>query len=207
MGFKTPVRPKTKAQLMAIANPQMANQPEALPWILFDTQTYVDNTTTRLTFFQTTSTDPSITNMETAGQLPDPQFFEIHYFGLDVLRDVTTAAGGTAGAIDDIQKLILTNRMYWAFTISNKKFGYFPATFLHASGGATGFGWGTFTAEESIQYGNNGLFDGGYAVDGALVIPPKVGFTIETNWPAAVDITADVKLRFWMAGVLYRRVL
>ena len=59
----------------------------------------------------------------------------------------------------------------------------------------------------TVQYANNGVFDGGWCVDGAITIPPKVGFDITLNWPAAVDLTADVLIRFWMAGVLHRRVL
>lgn len=207
MGFRIPVTAKTAEQLIAQSNPSAANQPEALPWVLYDTINYVDNTTLQLVFFGATQADRTLSNMQAGGQLPDPQFFEIAYFGLDILRGVTTAAGGVAGALDDIQNLILVNRPTWEFNISNKIFGPFPASFLHASGGVTGFGYGTFTAEESIQYGNNGIFDGGFCVSKAITIPPKVGFDITMNWNAAVNLTADVLLRFWMAGVLHRRVL
>ena len=207
MGFKHPVAAKPAQLLVAQSDPNAPNQPEAVPWIFYDTQAYVDNTTLTLNFFQVTNVDRSITNMVTAGQLPHPQFFEWYYVGLDVLRAPTTAAGGVVGAIDDIQRLMLTSRPFWTFTMSDKILGPFPLSFMHASGGATGFGWGTFTAEESIQYGNNAIFDGGWCLAGAITIPPKVGFGITLNWPAVVDLTADVNLRLWMAGTLHRRVL
>ncbi|MEE8177702.1 MAG: hypothetical protein V3T65_06885 [Acidobacteriota bacterium] len=209
MGFRSPVKAKTYRQLVDQANPRLPGQSEALAWVFYDTQNFVDNVSTRLTFFQVTNVDRTITNMVTAGSLPEPQFFEWWYAGVDVLRDVTTSAIDVAtGSLDDVQSLVLTSRPTWTFTMSDKIVGPFPLSFCHASGGVTGFGFGTATASVvTVQYANNGVFDGGFCVDGAITIPPKVGFDITLNWPAAVDLTADVFLRFWMAGVLHRRVL
>jgi hypothetical protein len=210
---KMKIVPKTRQQLMRLANPEQANQPEVLPWVLYDTQVYVDATTTSLTFFANTNNNKSLSNMESAGQIPDPQFFEIHYFGLDMQRLVTTTAGGIPGAINDVQALIYGDANTgaeagrWTFNISNKRFGPFPLSFLHASGGVTGFMAGTWTAEESLAYANNGIFDGGFYVGGNLIIPPKVGFDVTLDWGGTVDLTADMALRMWMLGVLYRRVL
>lgn len=39
--MKIKVVPKTLQQLKALANPQSANQPEALPWVLYSTKSYV----------------------------------------------------------------------------------------------------------------------------------------------------------------------
>ena len=211
MKFK--VVPKTKQQLIRLANPEQANQPEVLPWVLYDTQTFTDASTTSLTFFASTNNNKSLSNMESAGQIPDPQFFEVYYFGLDIMRQVTTTAGGVPGAIDDIQLLLWgdagdgSDSGRWTFNISNKRFGPFPISFLHASGGATGFGWGTFTAEESLQFANNGIFDGGFYVGGSIIIPPKVGFDVTLDWGGSVDLTGNLALRMWMAGALHRRVL
>ena len=121
MGFRSPVKAKTYRQLVDQANPRLPGQSEALAWVFYDTQNYVDNTDTRLTFFQVTNVDRTITNMVTAGSLPEPQFFEWWYAGVDVLRDVTASAIDVAtGSLDDLQSLILTGRPTWTFTMSDK---------------------------------------------------------------------------------------
>lgn len=92
--------------------------------------------------------------------------------------------------------------------MSNKNYGPFPLMSCHSLGGATGVGYGTFTAEESIQQANVGIpGSGGFPFMGALVIPPKVGFGVTLNWSGAQTLTADARIRIGLAGVLYRRVL
>lgn len=202
--------PKTKAQLLALSNPQAANQPEALPWVLYSTKQYVSATTTSLTFFdKAEGGDLSLTNMEAASQITDPKFFEIHSIGLDILNDVTSVeALGGDGALDDVQKLVLQGRGRFQLTLSDKKFGPFPLSFLHASGGATGYGWGTIGTGESVQVANNGIFDGGYYVGGSVILPPNTGFDFTMDWPSALTLNfGNTYLRAWMFGVMHRRVL
>lgn len=207
---KFKIVPKTRAQLQAKANPAQANQPESLPWVLYSTKLFTSNSTTELTFFdRTEGGDLSLTNMEAASVITDPKYFEIESMGLDILMDATVEnAADELGALDDIQKLMLVGRSYFLFTMSDKKFGPFPASFLHASGGATGFGWGTLVASNNIQYANNGIFDGGYYVGGSLVIPPNTGFDFKITWPAVTVLKAgNTYLRAWMQGTMHRRVL
>ena len=215
-GFAFPVRGRTLGDLKRLANPDpsVRGTSEAIAWTLYDTQLYVDNVTTQLAFFQTTNVDRSITNMQTGGSLPDPQFFEIYYFGADILQEVTSdvTTDVTPGAWDNVQRLILTSRAFWTFTISDKEYGPWPASLLHGTGGVQGFGFAATTvAATSLanQYGLNGPADGGFCMDGAIVIPPKVGFRLQLNWPAAVQLsgTTDVRIRTVMHGVLHRRVL
>lgn len=208
MGFRFPIRAYTRAQLDVLCNPASANQPEAIPHVLFDTQAYVDNTTTTLQFFQTVNADKTLSNMESAGQLPEPQYFQVFYCGLDVLLEDSTTSGGIAGAHDDINKMLRVGHPAVSLTISGKRYIVgVPATFFHTSGGPTGFNAGTWTAEENIVWADNSIPDGGYCVNGAIVIPPKQAFDVTINWAAAVNITGNQNLRFWMAGVLFRRVL
>jgi hypothetical protein len=212
---KVIVRAKTRRQLAAMAQPERANQPEALPWVLYDTQTFTQGTTTNLDFFTTVQTNKSLGNMESAGALPHPQFFEVHYIGMDVLQTTNNGgATGNLGALDDICKLLFgdagtgadSGRFY--FEMSNKKYGPFPLSFLHCSGGAVGNGWGSSTADTKvISYANNGVMDGGFHVGGNIVIPPKVGFHLVLEWGGTVTLAADKALRVWMQGVLHRRVL
>lgn len=205
---KIRVVPRTRQQLIAMATPESANQPEAIPWYIYDTQTYVSGTTVRLQFFQNVNVNKALSNVEGGGQFPDPQFFEVHYFALDIKQQVIVSAAATApGAIDDVQQLVLSSGGYWTFSQSNKIYGPWMNSVLHATGGVTGFGWGTFAAPVSKEYANNGVFDGGMCVAGAIVIPPKVNYAVTMEWPAALTLTGDTALRMSMFGVLHRRVL
>lgn len=204
---RVPVHPETYGKLARQSRPVLPGQPELVPWVFYDTQLYTSGTTTSLSFFQVTSTDRTISNMVNAGSLPTPQFFVWYYWGLDVLSRPTTVAGGATGQIDDISQLVLTGRGIATFNYQDKDYGPFPLSFLHASGGPVGFGWGTFTAEESIQYANNGVFDGGFCWNGAITIEPNAGFRVTLTWPAAITLAGgNTNLRVWMMGALNRKV-
>lgn len=201
----------TAAQLAAAANPANAGQPEAMPWFLYDTQLITSAATTQATFFQTVQTDKTMGNMESAGQLPDPQYFIVHYVTCDVLDPVIANAGHAAtalGPVNDIEVLLKTQRATFTFQMSNKQYGPFPLTLCHGTGGATGNGVATLTAEASIWYGNNGIVgSGGFPFLGSLVIPPKVGFSVTVQFAAAPTLSGNINMRLGLAGVLYRRVL
>lgn len=200
----------SSGQLAAAANPQVGNQPEAIPWILYDTATYVSGTTTTLSLFAAVNADKTLSNMESSGQLPDPQYMIVHYVTCDILVTPTVVvAGTTVGALNDIDLLLKgTSRATFTFAMSNKNYGPFPLNACHSLGGATGTGWGTLTAQTSIQQANNGIpGSGGFPFMGAIVIPPKVGFGITLNFAAAQTLSANALIRIGLAGVLYRRVL
>jgi len=201
----------TAAQLAAAANPLSAGQPEAQPWFLYDTQLITSGTTTSASFFVNQNADKTMSNIESGGQLPDPQYFIVHYVTCDILDPPVANAGHAAtalGPVNDIDVLLKTQRATFTFSMSNKNYGPFPLTLCHATGGATGNGTATYTAEASIWYGNNGIVgSGGFPFLGSLVIPPKVGFNITVNFAAAPTLSGNINMRIGMAGVLYRRVL
>lgn len=210
MGFRIKIRPKTRAQLSMIANPESANQPEALPWVLYDTAAWTTAVTFSNTYFGTVQSDKTLGNMEGPGQLPDPQYFEIAYWGLDFLFAAVNAAAPvvTISPQADLISFLWTNRMTWTFNISNKRTGPFPATFMHGSGGPTGFGWTNSATTARFEYANNGIFDGGFCVENAIVIPPKLGFDVTLVTAAAPTLgVSPLNVRPWMAGVLHRRVV
>jgi len=209
MAFRFPIRAYTRAQLEALANPAAANQPEAIPHVFFDTMAYTSTVTTVLTYFQVVQVDKTLGNIESAGQLPDPQYFQIFNVGFDILNDLTTTSGGILGAADTVQKLMIMGRPICTLTIAGKKYiDQVPLSFMHQSGGVTGFMAGTWTAEENITWGLNSIPDGGYCVNGAIIIPPKQAFDFTLRWAAAQVVTpTPINLRLWMAGVWFRRVL
>lgn len=201
---------RTRGALVREAQPTSAQQPEALPWILYDTQAWTTAVTTTQTYFTTVQNDKTLGNMEGPGQLPDPQFFEVHYIGCDFLLSPNSVASvAVAGPLNDITQFLFAQRGTFEFNISNKRMGPFPLSFLHASGGPTGYlAITNAAAAQKNEYANNGVFDGGFCVGGALLIPPKVSFDITLRLAAAATLqTTPLNVRVWQAGALYRRVL
>jgi hypothetical protein len=179
--------------------------PEVTPWYFFHRRTYTSGTTIRLNFFDQTETDPGLSNMELAGQLPTPQFFEIYSFHFDVLTQVTTSAG-IAGAIQDNLLLRRSGRGRWKFTLAGKDYGEFPLTGIGPIGNATGFlSLAGAASATDIQYaGWAALFA---AQDPILTIPPTTGFKATVQWQTAQTLTGDVVVEFGMWGVLHRKVV
>lgn len=211
MGARVIVKPKSAARLNMITSPGPGAM-EAIPHVAYDTQSYTLTGLASLTFFQTQQSDRTLSNMEGAGQFPEPQAFEIHYVLLDFLAagpsNVTIPASGTnqTGILNDIDLLIKTQRATLTLAISNKNYGPWPASFMHASGGSVGnIASGSTTLAQQVA--NNGVQDGGWFVGGALIIPPKVGFSWVLGLAAAQAISVTTNLRLSMAGVLHRRVL
>lgn len=215
MGFTINTVAKPRAVLEAQANPESASQPSAEPWVLFDTQLFTTASTTQLTYFQTVQSNKSLGNIDGPGQLPEPQFFEIVRMGLDIITPPSVASAATAndGALLNVFSLLFgdatttgAEQGLFTFKMSGKESGPFPLSFLHCSGGPTGYGWGTAT--NSFNFANNGQMDGGWCVNKALTIPPKINFSVILNWGGVIAVTGGpIPLRVWMAGVLHRRVL
>jgi hypothetical protein len=203
-------RARTNAELNALSTPGAGGENEAIQWTWYDTQTYTDNSTTQLRFFTTQSSDRSITNLDIAGQLP--YFFELHFITLDVVPTaatafVTTAAGGVGGILDDLGMILVSGRGRYTMSINSKPYGPFPLQQLHGTGGPNGGGWGTFTAEESLQFGVNSVPDGSFLqFNGSKIIRPNQPFNVVVDWPAALNLTADYRLRMGLHGVSYQPV-
>lgn len=211
MALRFPVKAKPRQVLAVQANPEAANQPEALPWVLYDTQAWTTAVTFTQVYFPNQNTDLTLCNMEGPGQLPDPQFFEIWYWGVDFLLAAVAAAApaATLSAWADIIQFLWTQRGTFEFNVSNKRTGPFPMSFFHGSGGPQGFGYSNSATTARMEYGNNGPADGGFCVAGAITIPPKLGFNVTLRTAAAVTLVngSPLNVRAWMAGVLHRRVL
>lgn len=198
-----PVQGLTLAQLKNKAEPQVVagGQSEAIAWTFYDTATYVDNVTTELPFFTVARANRNATNLNTPGQLPEPQYFQIMWFGCSIL---TTPA---ATAWLDVQALLqggANGPPTWTFVLADKRYGPFPLMDLHASGGITGFG--TQTTEAYANSGVIGEHKDAWQ-DGAIIIPPQQGFSVDVVWDGAQNISGNTLIQLYMRGVLHRRVL
>lgn len=207
--MRTKIIPLTNEQLAAAANPQLANQPQVSTHTLYDTQTYVSGTTVGLTFFQTVQADKSLGNMEAGGSLPSPQFFAIDEMGCDLLVAPAAQAGHAAtGPINDVTQLVLTGRGFWEFVYQSKSYGLQPLSFFKNSGGATGFGWATMTAEAQVSYANNGALNNqSWDASQQIVLKPNAPFSVQIRWPAALTLAGgNTLIRAWLKGAWYRAV-
>ena len=208
--MRFPIKAYNRETLEIMSGPARATDLEAIPHILHDVQAFTSAATTALRFFQAVPATVDLGNMEAAGQLPEPQFWQPFYLGCDplVIPAVRAAAGTLPGAFDDMHRLVHTTRPTVNMQVSGKPYVRdLPLSFFHASGGAVGgVGYGTSTT--GFEVANNSIPDGGWCVAGSFIVPPKQTMSVVVTWSAAVTLNGTpVNVRFWQAGVLFRRVL
>lgn len=216
LGFNP--KPRTLAELMALINPEKAQQPEVVPAVLYSTRNWLA-ATTRLTFFDTNANVATADNVNN-GQLPAPQFFVLERIFLSFLQPPTShlgaggaAATGLTGALHNLALLLNTGAMLFRFSISDKEYLRIPGRQIPQSGGPTGL-WQLNSSNvaasvpESLQLANNGVPGvGGWPVNGMVVIPPQTNFTCSLEVSAAQAISATIPIAVEIYGSLYRRVL
>lgn len=210
--MRWPIIPRSVAELKQMAQPNGAKS-EAIPYVLFDTQAYpAAGSAAPINFFLTQQVDPTLGNLQTAGTLPQPQWFEIHgifldFLGVPVIRASGAAASTAAGQLDDIEIVLKTARATGELIVAQKSYGQQPATFFHSSGGAVGFYYGAATAATQANQGNNGTQGQTWAPNGSIIIPPTQGFSFVLRFqPTLAPISVATNLRVTLAGVLHRAV-
>lgn len=196
------------ATVEANATPPAGNSEEAIWHQIYDTQSFVSGTTTRLVFFQAANADRTLSNMDQGGSLPRPQKLQLYNVCLDVLSIIPVTTSATIdGVLNDLALLIFgsNQRPTWTLNISQKAYGPYSLTTLGGTGGPTGFGFSSDGAE-IIQFAKNDP-SGGWNYFGRLTIPEQVNFSVELNWAATATMTADKRVRVSLFGVQNRRVL
>jgi len=175
---------------------------EVIPDQLYDTQTYVDNATVQLTYFNTTPANESVGNMVQPSTLPQPESFliqapRVNFHSL-VETDDAGAAGPLASQMNDIALLINTGR--FLLTIGNKRYGPWRLWMLPA-----GSGLKVNMASAGAEAAN--LVHGYGATRGALwglfphlMISPLQQFRVDLLWPAAVNLTANMLIEVMFDG-------
>lgn len=193
-----PTTVKSNAELEANITPTSPDGKERIPWVWYHRQTYTDNVTTQLIFFQATGVI-STTNMQAAGQIPAPQFYDIYHVGVYFdLIDGAAAFTDLVGLIDSFCTLSIANKAYWIG----------PTWLLPAGGGAFG-NVDNGTVAAALEWAQNGIPDqrNRYSYWGDITIPHNQNFAFQMDWLAAVNIAANVDIIVAMDGYLYRRVL
>ncbi len=186
----------------------MPGQLEAIPWVFYDTQTYVDNTTVSLDFFANVNADKTLCNMEAAAAIPAPNYFEVVAFTIDFLSRPTDANAGVTGALDDIAALQNTGRGQFIFTMNQKPYVSAPIRSIGSSGGAVGAIQGVTAANHVEEWATSSVPGANpYHIQKAVTIAPNNGFGGRINWAAAVDLTANLNICVGMWGVYHRKVV
>lgn len=200
----------TQQELINRSDPVIANEPEILPWQLYDTQAIANAAAGPFDFFQAINADKTLSNMDGPGQLPDPQYLRIFYVACDLLQIPTVSTNVLPVAAANVENILKTCRAVFELNMSNKRYGPFPLTMCHPTGGVTGaaYGYGALAAGVDVFAPNNGVpGSGGYPFGGAVLLPPKMPFSIRVSLAVAATLSATLNNRMSLVGVLYRRVL
>jgi hypothetical protein len=187
-----------------------------IPWVWYDSATYTSTTTTSLDFFSTVQTDKVIGNMEAAGQIPAPMYFQIFHLGIYPLIEplAVNIGDGTMlqlGASNDMFNLLAGNA---DLQIAQKSYWNAPIFLCPPGAGveAAVTAMGTYTAESSstFEVATNGVADLRNRNNfwGMIVIPHNQNFRLRCTWSAALTLAAgNSVIRAYLDGYLYRRVL
>lgn len=203
--------PKAYATLVGLSRPQRADQPEALPWVMYDTAAYPNTGVASLTLYSSTAaslSDPTLSNFPT-GTLETFQFFEFHREFLSILAALSlTTTAAVTGAANDVDILHKAARGIRTITIGQKSYGPFPIDYFGRPGGAsfagTSEGTETAPARNIIQAGET-VMNGGFPHGGSYVLAPQTKMTVTLSFNSTA-ISTTTNLRHSIMGIFHRRV-
>lgn len=207
---------KTRDELTQSITPLFASQGEVIPWTWFSSDQYVSGTTTQLDCFQTLPTDRTRGNMQAAGQIPAPMYFDVYHLStyLSVAPSALAIAATltpATGALQDVHGLILGSV---SFQIAQKSYWESKIFMCPAGAGQNPFvamaGTLAATNLQAYQVSQNGLPDPRARNNfwGGITIPHNQNFLVRYNWSAALTLAGgNTDIVTTLDGYLYRRVL
>jgi hypothetical protein len=209
------MKPYIASQMAAFMEPS-ANE-EAVDQPLYHVQTYGTAGAASFTFFNVSSTDLSITNMDNAKVLSKGKRFAVFSLSIAFIPGqlpVQLAAGSALDSALNDAKKVLEGAAYLQLSILDKVYlTESPLTRvpagqgIHAAGAA--FDRNLAVAADGIaqiSYGTNGvpLVTAKRLLRVPVPIPEQVQFGVTVYFPTAVTITTAGKLGCWLDGVLIR---
>lgn len=184
---------------------------EVIPFVLYDTQTYVDNTTVILPYFTSVPANESVSNVNPPAILPNPESFLIKNIFWMVPNQLETIDQGAAAAnlpsqFNDI--VLLANTGILKLFIGDKPYGPWPLYRLPCSTYPKLTGLAAAGAEAANLISGYGNTDGPqYPVLPPLLIAPTQKFRVSLEWPAgAVDLAANRSIKVGLDGQKSRGV-
>ena len=202
-----PIRAENRRSLEMQSEPGAVagGQAECSWHTIYDTATYTDTVTTQLQFFNTARANEQLTNFGGRGQFPEPQFFKPYALMVDII--IVPAAT----AFVDMMFLLFGTGVAGAgaptidLTYANKRYGPWPLSMAHGTGGPTGMS-DTTTAVAGNEMALNSYPDGGIWLGGnSVVFAPSQQFSVDLVWDGAQDVAAGLNIRVAIAGVWFRR--
>lgn len=206
MAVRYPIVAFTYDQLNLDSRPGNAQQPEAIPYVWYDSQDFASSWTS-VSFFSATNSDPTLSNIEQGNTFSAEQYFRWFAVTLDWLIAATSqASSGAPVIVDDLLQILNGARAIFNLNIAQKKYSQIPLHAIHSSGGIfVNYQLGTPSSSGLGNYASNWYPDGGYNIGGSIVFPPKQTFTCTVTGVAAT-LGATRKGRISLHGVLYRPV-
>lgn len=182
---------------------------EVIPDQLYDVQTYVDNTSTELNYFNAVRANKSISNMTQPSVLPNPESFLIQAIRIKFNNQVETVDQAASGAAlpsftNDI--VLLQNTGRFTLTIGHKQYGPWKLWPMPAGSGVMGFmaAAGAEAAGQVSMYANT--FGKLWGMFPHLMIAPLQNFQVDLNWPAAVNLSANLDVEIMFDGQRARAI-
>lgn len=173
---------------------------EVVPAVLYDTQTYTDNTDRSLTFFQRTNAAADLTNVNN-GTLPNPQSFLLQ--AIRIYAKYTAAVQTTVAASIWNDLVLLVNTGIGRLQIGEKRYGPWPLWMFSAGS----FVKGPLAGANSNYMGYMQLDGVLYGMFPHLMISPLQNFIFTMEWPsAAVDTSANLVLEVLFDGQMARAI-
>ncbi|MEP6494493.1 MAG: hypothetical protein ABJF01_17545 [bacterium] len=206
------IRPfgKTYQALRDLIMPISADQPESIPWVLFDTQQYAAAGSATLSFFRSTAAnlnDQTLSNFPT-GMLPKNEFFEMHrvFVMIHSVPNINVT-GVITGAAQDVEILHKTARGQVSWTNAAKNYGTFPLFFFGRPGGPLPFyaGVATGTVATNVVTAGQTENNGGFPVLGNQIIPEQQPFSAQLTFNSTA-ISAATNITLAIMGIYHRQV-
>lgn len=183
---------------------------EVIPDQLWDTQTYVDNTTTSLQFFATArGLRSQLGNMTQAGVLPNPESFLIQAPRIFYRTQVETQDEGGAGALASMMNdiVLLQNTAIITLTIGHKQYGPWRPWPMPAGSGLMGFLGAAGAEAANLVSGYANTYGKLWALFPNLMIAPLQPFSLEMAWPSgAVNTSGNVDIEILFDGQRARAI-
>ncbi|MHB8071861.1 MAG: hypothetical protein ACYDHF_07955 [Candidatus Cryosericum sp.] len=186
----------------------IAGVQSGLRWELYDSVSYPTGGQTQLDFFQIpqgqSSKTLADTNMNAAGQLPNPQRFLVTDIQLNFLAGAALSAAAGVSTIANDAQIFWQGKAWLEFYIGSAYYvqqgpllRFPPRNGLLVQGNIPSTDMMTYAVAGGAPY----------LMGPPLLLTPNQNFKVSLKWPAALAITTASTVTCTLGGFLYRQAL
>lgn len=201
--IKFPVNVQSYQDLFDAAAPDSAFMPEAVPNVIYDTQSFDDNWSS-ISFFAETNPDKTMSNIQQANTMPGEQYFVLYSVTFDFLAGPANIST-TPDQYNDLREILDVARATLTMQIADKDIFKIPLRVCHSAGAVWAAFQGTPATNGIVNAAFNAPASGQFWTDGAIILPPKQTFTMTLTGVPSQMVTARLG-QLAMHGALYRPV-